>query len=122
MQKKVDKDNEYLWRVTTIPAEIDFFLEQNQLHFRQSKYESTPLPTKKMKQKFDWNISTEEEGEVLKGTYNNKEDEELTEIMKLILTNCIQIAPSKKTNSEITVAQLRRKMKVWRELTTTSPS
>ena len=41
--------------------------------------------------------------------------------MKLVLTNFVQIA-QQKTNSEITVAQLRGKMKVWREGTTTSPS
>ena len=45
----------------------------------------------------------------------------MIEIMKLVLTNCVQIAPQK-TNPEITVAQLRGKMKVWREGTTTSPS
>ena len=75
-----------------------------------------------MKQKFDWNISTEEIEEVLKGTYNNQEDADLTEIMELILTNCVQTAPSKETNAAITVTQLRREMKVWRESTTTSPS
>ena len=64
-----------------------------------------------MQQKFDWNTSTEEAEEVLKGTYNGNEDEELTEIMKLVLINCIQIAPQK-TNPEITVALLRGKMKV----------
>ena len=41
--------------------------------------------------------------------------------MKLVLKNCVQIAPQK-TNLEITVAQLRGKMKVWREGTTTSPN
>ena len=46
----------------------------------------------------------------------------MTEIIKLVLTNCVQISPLKKTNPEITVAQLRREMKVWREGTTTSPS
>ena len=45
----------------------------------------------------------------------------MTEIMKLVLDNCVQIAPQK-DNPEITVEQLRGKMKVWREGTTTSPS
>ena len=45
-----------------------------------------------MEQKFDWYTSTEEAEEVLKGTYNNDRDTELSEIMKLILTNCVQIA------------------------------
>ena len=49
-----------------------------------------------MKQKFDWNTSTEEVEEVLKGAYNNKEDAKLTKIIKLILRNCVQVAPSKK--------------------------
>ena len=41
--------------------------------------------------------------------------------MKLVLKNCVQIAPQK-TNPEITVAQLRGKIKVWRKETSTSPS
>ena len=36
--------------------------------------------------------------------------------------NCVEIAPSKKSTPEITVAHLRRKMKVRREGTTASPS
>ena len=42
--------------------------------------------------------------------------------MKLVLTNCVQISPPKKTNPEITVTQLRGKMKVWGERTTIFPS
>ena len=68
-----------------------------------------------MKQKFDWNMSTDEVEAVLNGTYDNEEYAELTEIVKLVLTNYVQIAPSKLSTPEITVAQLREKMKVWRE-------
>ena len=75
-----------------------------------------------MKQKFDWHTSTDKAEEVLKDTYNNNGDVELTEIMKLVLMNCVQITPPEKTSPEITVEQLRGKMKVWRELTTTSSS
>ena len=75
-----------------------------------------------MQQKFDWNTSTEKVEEELKGTYDGSEDVELTEIMKLVLTNCVQISPLKKTNPEITIAQLRGEMKVWREGTTISPN
>ena len=64
---------------------------------------------------------TEDADEVIQGIYKNDKKEELTEIMKLVLKNYVQIAPQK-TNPEITVAQLRGKMKVWREGTTTSPS
>ena len=64
---------------------------------------------------------TKEADKVLQGIYDDSEDEELTEIIKLVLTNCAQIAPQK-INPEITVAQLRGKMEVWREGTTTSPS
>ena len=46
----------------------------------------------------------------------------MTEITKLVLTNYVQISPPKKTNPEITVAQLRGEMKVLRERTTKSPS
>ena len=75
-----------------------------------------------MKQKFDWNTSTDEAEEVLKGTYDNNGDVELTEIIKLIFRNCVQISPPEKTSTEITVEQLRGKMKVWRESNTTFPS
>ena len=47
--KKVDKDNDSLWRVITILEEIEFFLlKRNQLHFGQSEHESTPFTTKMM--------------------------------------------------------------------------
>ena len=75
-----------------------------------------------MKQKFDWNTSTDDAEAVLNDTYDNDEDAELTEIMKLILTNCVEITPPKKSTPEITVAQLRGKMKVQRKGTTLSPS
>ena len=120
--KKVDKNDESLWRVITAPDEIEFFLlKQNQLYFGQSEHEATLFTTETMQQKFDWNTSIEEAEEVLQRIYNDSKEEELTEIMKLVLTNCVQIAPQK-TNLEITVAQLRGKMKVLREGTTTSPS
>ena len=120
---QVDKDDEYLWRVITVPAEIEFFLlKRNQFYFGQSEHEATPFTTESMEKKFDWSTSTKEEEDVLNGTYNTAEDAELTEIMKLILTNCVEIAPPKNSTPEITVEQLRGKMKVWRESTTTSPS
>ena len=65
-----------------------------------------------MQQKFDWNILTDKAEEVLNDTYNSNKDAESIEIMKLILTNCVKISPPKKTNLEVTVAQLRGKMKV----------
>ena len=120
--KQVDKGDAYLWKVITVPEEIEFYLlKQNQLHVGQSEHESIPFITETMQQKFDWNTTTEEAEKFLKGTYDGSKDEELTEIMKLVLANCVQIAPPK-INPEITVAQLRGKMKVWREGTTTSPS
>ena len=73
--KKVDKDDDSLWRVITIPEEIEFFLlKQNQLHFGQSEHESTTLTTETIQQKFDWNTSTEEAEEVLKVTSNSNKD------------------------------------------------
>ena len=87
----------------------------------QSEHKSTPFTTETTQQKFDWNASTEEVEEVLNGTYDSNKNAELTEIMKLFLTNFVKISPPKKTSPEITVAQLRREMKVWREGTTMSP-
>ena len=77
----------------TASEETEFFLlKRNQLHFGQSEHEATPFTTETMQQKFDWNTLTEKAEEVLKGIYNGSENEELTEIMKLVLTNCVQIA------------------------------
>ena len=119
----MNKYDESLWRVITVPVEIEFFLlKWNQLHFGQSEHEATPFTTALMKKKFDWNTSTDEVEAVLNGTYDTEEDAELTEIMKLILTKCVGINPPKKSSPEIMVAQLRGKIKVWREGTTTSPS
>ena len=111
--KKVNTKDESLQRVITVPKKNEFFLlKQNQLHFGQSEHEATPFTTESMQQKFDWNTSTEEANEVLQGIYDDSEEEESKEIMKLVLKNCVQIAPQN-TNPEITVAQLRGKMKVW---------
>ena len=77
--KKVDKDDESLWRIITVPAEIEFFLlKRNQLHFGQPEHEGTPFTTEPMKKKFDWSTSTKEAEEVLNGSYDTAEDEELT--------------------------------------------
>ena len=47
--KKVDKNDDSLWRVITVPEEIEFFLlKQNHLHFWQSEHESTPFTTETM--------------------------------------------------------------------------
>ena len=42
-----------------------------------------------MKQKVNWNTSTDEAEEVPAGTFNNDGDAELTEIMKVVLNNCV---------------------------------
>ena len=77
--KKVDKKDESLWRVITVPEEIEFFLlKRNQMHFGQSEHEATPFTTESMKKKFDWSTSTEEADEVLQGIYKDEEEEELT--------------------------------------------
>ena len=103
--KKKDKDDESQWRIITVPAEIEFFLLQwNQLHFGQPEHKGTPFTAEPMEKKLDWSTSTKEAEEVLNGTYNTEDDPELTEIIKLILTNFVKIAPPKKSTPEITVA------------------
>ena len=121
--KMVDQKDESLWRTITLPAEIEFYLQKrNQLHFGQSILEQTPFTTDKMKDKFNWNASTEEAELVLDGTYNDDNNEEIDEIVKLVLDNTIRISSVENKSPEITVQQLRGKMKVRRESTTISPS
>ena len=48
--KKVDKNDDSLWRVITVPKEIVFFLlKRNQLHFGQSEHEYSPFTMETMK-------------------------------------------------------------------------
>ena len=97
-----DKDNGSLWRTITVPAETEFFLlKRNQLHFGQSEHESAPFTMELMNKKSDCNTSTERVEEVLKGTYDNDGDAKLTDIMKLVLTNYVQITWQEKTSSEM---------------------
>ena len=58
---------------------------------------------------------------MLEGGYKDDKNKILIGVMQLVLENCICIAPIEKSSPKITVQQLRGKMKVWRELTTTSP-
>ena len=121
--KKVDKNDVSLWRTFTVPEGINFYLlKRNQLHFGQSEQENTPFTTETMKRKFNWNVSTKEAEDVLKGEYEDDENKELNKVMQLVLKNCIRIVPMEKSNPEITVLQLRGKIKVWRKSTSTSPS
>ena len=80
-------------------------MKRNQLHFGQFEHESTQFTTKSIKQKFNWNTSTKAAKEVLEGAYDNNEDAELTEILKLVLNNYVQITPSEKASQEIIVQQ-----------------
>ena len=88
--KKIDKNNESLWRIIIVSAEMELFLlKQNQLHFGQSEHKSTSFTTGLTKQKFNWNTSTDESEEVLEGAYNEDRDAGLTKIMKLVINNCV---------------------------------
>ena len=108
--KKVDTDN-ISWRTIIIPVEIEFsLLKQNQLHFGQLEHEFTPFTTESTEQKFKRNASTDETEKVLEDAYKDDKDAELTEIMKLVPNNCVQIIPPEKTSTEIIVQQLRGKM------------
>ena len=64
-----------------------------------------------MKEKFDWKASTSEAESVLEGSYNNN-NEELDEILKLVLNNSIRISLENKVVPQITVQDLKGKMKV----------
>ena len=72
-----------------------------------------------MKRKFNWSASTQEAELVLKGEYN---DDELSEIQRLLLNNMKKVTDEEKSSSLITIEDFDSRMRKWRESTSTSPS
>ncbi|OEU15138.1 hypothetical protein FRACYDRAFT_239817 [Fragilariopsis cylindrus CCMP1102] len=118
--KTVDKDETSQWREAKCPKEIEFLLRlRNQRHFGQAETDGTPFTTESMKHKFNWNASTNEAELVLQGEY---EDEEITEITRLMLDNLTRITDVDDSPKFLTTEEFKGKFRVWRESTSTSPS
>jgi hypothetical protein len=118
--KMVDKEEANEWREAKCPKEIEFLLRlQNQQHFGQAETDGTPFMTKEMEHKFNWNASTNEAELVLEGKY---EDEETSEITRLMLDNLTRVIDVYDTPKFLTREEFKGRFRVWRESTSTSPS
>jgi hypothetical protein len=118
--KMVDKEETNEWREAKCLKEIEFLLRlRNQRHFRQAETDGTPFTTKEMKHKFNWNALTNKAELVLEGEY---EDEEISEITRLMLDNLTRVTDVDNTPKFLTREEFKGKFRVWRESTLTSPS
>ena len=72
-----------------------------------------------MKTKFNWNASTNEAELVLEGKYT---DDDLTTVQRLFLDHLQRVTPTDKFDEKVKFSDFKRKMKLWRETTSTSPS
>ena len=117
--KSLDPKDKSLWKEVNCPKEIEFYLRLcNQRQFGQAR--ETAFCSSLMSRKFNWSATTETAGLVLKGTY---EDEELTDIQRMFLDNMKRVASEEISSSKYLSAEnSMKKMKSWKEKTSTSPS
>ena len=80
----------------------------------ENLYSQEPLKTK-----FNWNASTNKAELVLEGKYT---DDDLTTVQRLFLDHLQRVTPTDKFDEKVKFSDFKRKMKLWRETTSTSPS
>ena len=118
--KMVNQKDDNDWREINCPKEIEFMLRmRNQRHFGQAESDKTPFTTEAMKQKFNWNATTNEAELVLEGDYN---DEDISITTKMLLDNMTRVTELDELTATVTRKELKGKFLAWRESTSTSPS
>ena len=117
--KSLDPTDKSLWKEVNCPKEIEFYLRlRNQRHFGQAR--ETPFCQPSMSRKFNWSATTEAAELVLEGNY---EDAELTDIQRMFLDNMKRVASEEISSSKyLNADSFTKKMKSWKEKTSTSPS
>jgi hypothetical protein len=117
--KSTNQKDPSKWREVNCLKEIEFLLRlRNQRHFGQEEIDGTPFTGESKKHKFNWSASTKEAEQVLKGEYN---DEEISDITRLILDNMTRVTEAEDTQKFLTMKEFTGKLRVWRESTSTSP-
>mmetsp|Transcript_30358 Transcript_30358/g.72755 ORF Transcript_30358/g.72755 Transcript_30358/m.72755 type:complete len:2117 (+) Transcript_30358:2729-9079(+) len=115
------KTTDEAWTTIEIPTEVERFIqERNQRHFGQAQ--GTPFTVAPLSTKFDWAASTVSAETVLEGSYS---DADLSDIQSRFLQHCrYQLPAATRTAAPalVTVDQYIRRIRRWRESTTTSPS
>ena len=116
--KSLDPTDKSLWKEVNCPKEIVFYLRlRNQRHFGQAA--GTLFTSPSMSREFNWNATTEVAELVLEGDYD---DEELTDIQRMFLDNMQRVASEETSSKYLSADSFDRKMKSWKEKTSTFPS
>eukprot|EP00980_Cylindrotheca_fusiformis_P020498 scaffold7555_cov72-Cylindrotheca_fusiformis.AAC.3 len=123
------------WRTIEDPDEMEFYIQmRNRLHFGQAQ--GTPFTIGQLQQDIDWSATTPAAESVLVGRYRltgddyhmvDEDDVEIPQhkLIQEFLSSC-QRSPLQQATPliqpEISLEELRGRIKVWNERTTTSPS
>jgi hypothetical protein len=110
------------WKTVDTPKEMLYYLmKRNQLHFGQAQ--GTPFTVEPLSVMFDWSANTATAEQVLQGNYSPTE---LTDLQQLLLQHCkreFDPAPADAHSiPAITTAEWKKRIRRWKESTTTSPS
>jgi hypothetical protein len=112
-----DKDNK-AFKTITIPEEIELYLmARNQRHFGPA--EGTPFTVAPPAELLSWEGDTAAADLILRGKYTNAE---LDDITQLLLKHCQSVSEPDVIKPELTLEEFTRKLRIWRESTSTSPS
>ena len=103
-----------------IPPEILYYAKmRNRQYFSQAESEGTLFTQEPLKPKFNWNALTNEAKLVLEDKYT---DADLNKVQRLFIDHLQCVTPTDKFNKNITYKDMKQKMRLWREMTSTSPS
>ena len=117
---KTLRANPSVWVEIESPPEILYYTKmRNRKNFGQAETEGTPFTQEPLKTKFNWNASTHEAKLVLEGEYSDKDR---TKVKQLFIDHLQHVTPTDKFDANVTYAEMKQKMKLWRETTSTSPS
>ena len=115
-----DPKRAVLWKLVDDPPEVEATLERrNTKHFSQAH--GTPFTVPPLSTDFDWAASSDSADLVLQGDYDTKS---LPSIQQEFLSRCRLTIPSPESKDPplITTADWTRRVRRWKERTTTSPS
>jgi hypothetical protein len=110
------------WKTVDTPKEMLYYLmKRNQLHFGQAQ--GTPFTIEPMSVMFNWSANTATAEQVLRGNFSSSE---LTHLQQLLLQHCKREfdpgPPDAQSIPAIITTEWKRRIRRWKESTTTSPS
>jgi hypothetical protein len=108
------------WRTVTNPDEIDHFIRmRNRGHFGQAK--GTPFTELPLSESINWAADTSTAEDILRG-HSQLDDIQSIPQCQALLDACQAASQLDSLPAYITPDEFKGKLKVWREMTTTSPS